>query len=106
MPKAEPVSIHPTLPGAPLVLPAPEPAPKPEPVASVVEKPVPAEPAFPDLRLQGLLLSSRNPSAIINGKTLYENDRLAGARLVAIGRSNVVMEFQKTRKTLNLNSRN
>jgi HD-like signal output (HDOD) protein/CheY-like chemotaxis protein len=95
-----------TLPDASVPPPASAPAPKPEPTSLVVEKPAPSEPAFPDLRLQGLLLSSRNPSAIINGKTLRENDLLAGARLIEIGRSNVVMEFQKTRKTLKLNNPN
>ncbi len=98
----EPVIV----PDAPVVLPTPESVSRPEPATLVVEKPVPSEPPFPDLRLQGLLLSSKNPSAIINGKMLHRYDLLAGARLIEIGRSNVVMEFQSTRKTLSLSGHN
>jgi HD-like signal output (HDOD) protein/CheY-like chemotaxis protein len=86
------------------VAPVPEPAALRESVEVAVEKPIDSVPPFPDLRLQGIILSSRNPSVIINGHTLYQNELWNGVRVIEIGSSNVVVEFQATRKTLNLRS--
>lgn len=43
----------------------------------------PAKPALP--KLQGIVFNPRRPSAVINGKTLFLGDRVAGFRVVAIG---------------------
>jgi len=46
-----------------------------------------AEPASaPALRLQAILFTPRNPSAMINGKMVYAGDKLGQLRVVAIGR--------------------
>ncbi len=42
-----------------------------------------AKPALP--KLQGIVFNPRRPSAVINGKTLFLGDRVAGFRVVAIG---------------------
>ncbi len=45
-------------------------------------QPPPPKPAVP--RLQGIVFDPRRPSAVINGKTLFIGDRVAGFRLVAL----------------------
>jgi putative nucleotidyltransferase with HDIG domain len=59
-------------------------------------------PSFPEIKLQGLILSSQKPVALLNGKMLFVNDSVAGARVISIGHSNVVLEYQNQRRTLNL----
>jgi CheY-like chemotaxis protein len=54
-----------------------------------------------DLKLQGIISSAR-PSAIINGRMLWLNESLDGAKLVEIGRTNVVVEENGQRRKLNL----
>jgi hypothetical protein len=60
------------------------------------------EPTLNELRLQGVIASSKRPSAIISGQTVWLHDTIAGARLVEIGRTNVVLEYENQRKTLTL----
>jgi hypothetical protein len=60
------------------------------------------EPTLNELRLQGVISSSRHPSAIISGQTVWLHDTIAGARLVEIGRTNVVLEYENQRKILTL----
>ena len=53
-----------------------------------------------DLRLQGIISSAR-PSAIINGRMFWLNESLdSGAKLVEIGRTNVVVEENGQRRKL------
>jgi len=85
--------------------PVPEPTPHAELVQPAVEPAQPAPPAFPELKLQGIFLTAKNPSAIINGKTLHANETIKGARVLEIGPSNVTIEFQGERKTFNLRSK-
>lgn len=60
------------------------------------------QPPLQDLKLQGII-SSAHPSAIINGRMLWLNESLdSGAKLVEIGRTNVVVEENGQRRTLNL----
>jgi HD-like signal output (HDOD) protein len=55
-----------------------------------------------DLRLQGVICSSDNPSAILNGRMIFVGEWIAGARLIEVGRTNVTLEYQNQRKTLTL----
>src|SRR5581483_784202 len=68
----------------------------------VVAEPAPTKPAFPALKLQGILFSPQHPSAIINGALVRRNDRLDGARIVEIRQTTVTVEFQKERRVLSL----
>jgi type II secretory pathway component PulC len=79
--------------------------PEPAPVTVAVAEPaqvVAAVPAFPDLKLQGVIFSTVRPSAIINGRMVRQNERMSGALVLEISRSNVVVEYQNQRKTLSL----
>ncbi len=49
----------------------------------------PAKPALP--KLQGIVFNPRRPSAVINGKTLFVGDRVAGFRVMAIGRDTATL---------------
>lgn len=63
------------------------------------------ETALPDttpIRLQAILYRLRNPTAILNGRTLEIGQSVAGARLVDIQRSHVVIERHGQRQTLEL----
>jgi putative nucleotidyltransferase with HDIG domain len=62
----------------------------------------PNEPSFPDLKLQGILFSPRNASAIINGISVHRDDRVLGVRVLEIRPSGVIIEYQNRRKTLPL----
>lgn len=72
---------------------------------SVIVNALPAKPeppVFPELKLQGLILRKSNSEAILNGKTLAVNDRLGDVRVIAIGVSNVTVEYKNQVKTLTL----
>jgi hypothetical protein len=47
--------------------------------------PQPPKPAPFVFKLQGVMFGTRNPSALINGKTVFVGERIADARVVAIG---------------------
>ncbi len=47
------------------------------------------KPALP--KLQGIVFNPRRPSAVINGKTLFVGDRVAGFRVMAIGRDTATL---------------
>lgn len=49
--------------------------------------------AFPALKLQGIYFRLKNPSALINNRTMYLGDEIEGARLVGIDRFLVIMEM-------------
>ncbi len=53
--------------------------------APVVQQPPPTP------RLQGIVFDRKRPSAVINGKTVFIGDRVAGFRVVAIGRDNATL---------------
>ena len=59
-----------------------------------------ADPAFADLKLQGILYSKNYPSAIISGKTVHPNDRISGGRVVEITEDGVTLEYQNHLKKL------
>ena len=62
----------------------------------------PSAPAPEPLHLQAILRSDNTASAVINGQTLRVGERIAGARVVAIGARSVSIERQGKRSTLHL----
>ncbi len=44
----------------------------------------PAVPPPPPLKLQGIFFNPQNPSAVVNGRTVYLGDRVNGARVIGI----------------------
>jgi len=59
---------------------------------------------WPELRLQAIFIRLSGSTARINGRTVATGDTIAGARLVAIQRDRVTVEWQGQRKTLPLGS--
>jgi len=49
----------------------------------------PTTPPIP--KLQGIVFNPRRPSAVINGRTLFVGERIAGFRLVAIGQDSATL---------------
>ncbi|HEY5909750.1 MAG TPA: hypothetical protein VJA21_04000 [Verrucomicrobiae bacterium] len=49
----------------------------------------PSPPVGP--RLQGIVFDPARPSVVINGRTLFKGDKVAGFRVVAIGRDSVTL---------------
>ena len=62
-----------------------------------------SEPGFENMKLQGIIFSSSNPSAIINGKTVQAHDHIGDVLIVEIKNSSVTLEYKKKFKTLVLN---
>ena len=64
----------------------------------------PTTPADPlsTLRLEGIFFRSIRPAAVLNGKTVFKGDIIAGARVIAIDRQSVIVEFGGQQKTLRL----
>ena len=62
----------------------------------------PPQAAFPTLKLQGIFYSLNKPAAILNGKMVQVNGTVAGARVLDIDRTSVLVEFQNQRRTLSL----
>jgi hypothetical protein len=74
---------------------------RPAPAAASVVAAVPA--AVPaNIRLQAILFRLRNPTAILNGRTLEVGESVDGAKVVEIQRSLVVIERSGRRETLEL----
>ncbi|HEY1173082.1 MAG TPA: hypothetical protein VGH19_17065 [Verrucomicrobiae bacterium] len=85
--KAEPVVAVTTTPQPPVT--------KTEPVA-------PVKPAFPELKLQGIFYRPNNPSALVSGKNVRIGELVQGAKVVAIERNKVVLEFKGERREMTL----
>ena len=94
-PKAKPQPGKPVKPGpgAP-AKPAPEPPTKTAAAA--------AAPAWPDLKLQGIFYRLQNPTARLNGQNVSANQVIDGAKVVAIERDSVTLEFNGETKTLSM----
>jgi hypothetical protein len=68
-----------------------------------VPKPSATDRAFAELRLQSIFYAPGHPSAVISGRAVQTNDRLpAGAVVVEIRPSSVVLQFDDGRRTLAL----
>ena len=91
---APPVSAPPvSVPAAVAPTPAPTPAPIVAAQASPVAAPAASEPAAPKpLKLQGIYFRLTNPSALINGRSVFVGESVDDARIVAITRLTVVVE--------------
>ena len=75
------------------------------PVLSADGAPSPAElskPVFPTLRLQGIFYRPKNPSALINAKTISIGGKVASAKVIAITRESVTLEWNGETKVLTL----
>ncbi len=57
---------------------------------------------FPALKVQGIFYRAKNPSAMINGKSLFVGDHVAGATIVAITADSVTVELNGAKKVLTL----
>ena len=113
-PPTPPPNVAPTPVVAPVVTPSPPVAEKPAPNVVAVAEPAPQPtvtpqppapappPTFPDLRLQGIFYRPSNPSALINSKTVFVGDEIAGVKVVAIERTGVKVELDGHTKTVKL----
>ncbi|MFM1768123.1 MAG: hypothetical protein RJA22_652 [Verrucomicrobiota bacterium] len=84
----------------------PDPQPAATPVAEAAPAPAtaPVNPAapLPTFRLQGIFFRTTNPSAMVNGKSVLVGDFVSGARVKAIEREQVTLEYEGQTKTLTL----
>ena len=62
----------------------------------------PAQPTFPAVRLQGIFYRTRNPSVMINFKTVSVGEKVANAKVVAITRNSVTLAWNGETKVLTL----
>ena len=53
--------------------------------------PPPSAPVFPALKLQGIFYLPSNPSVMINGRTLYVNEEVEKAKVLAITKTSVTV---------------
>lgn len=68
-------------------------------------RPAPGEASGPDfstLRLQGIFYRIKDPSVLLNRRTLYEGDEMDGFRVIEIRRQSVVMEKDGQRGTITM----
>ena len=57
---------------------------------------------FPPLKLQAVFYRLRNPTVVINGKTLSKGEEVDGARVTDIERMSVVVDWNGEKKTLKM----
>jgi HD-like signal output (HDOD) protein len=55
-----------------------------------------------EFRLNGIIYTASNPTAIVNGSTVRVGDKLSGATIVKIGSSEVTLEIEGQQETLRL----
>lgn len=92
-------------PATPAVVPATPPlaaATPTNPPAPAPQAPPPNPAVWPELRVQAVFYRLNNPSVRINGRTLYLNQEIDGARVVAIQRDGAELSFRGESKTLKL----
>ena len=63
---------------------------------------VEAKPVFPAVRLQGIFFQTSRPSALINAKTVFLGDKVANAKVTAITRDSVSLQWNGETKVLTL----
>lgn len=81
--------------------PAP-PAPLPAVITPAAPVEEPAKPAAPTLRLQGIFYRPKNPSAVVNNKTVFLGDSVGSSRVKAIDRQSVTLERDGATQVLTL----
>jgi hypothetical protein len=57
---------------------------------------------FPNLKVQGIFYRARNPSAMINGKSVFVGDHVAGVTIENITADSVTVDLNGTKKVLTL----
>lgn len=57
---------------------------------------------FPSLKLQGLFYRTKNPSVLINSKTLFVGDRVEHVKVISIERDRVTLEWNGETRVLTL----
>ncbi len=67
--------------------------------ASVIQD---IKPVFPQIKLNGIFYRASNPSAIINGKLVYKNDIIYGAKVISIEKNNVTIEFSNQTQVIKM----
>jgi hypothetical protein len=55
---------------------------------------------FPPLTLQGIFYRPKNPSALINGRTLFVGDQIGEVKVIAIEQRSVKVELRGVVKVL------
>ena len=104
-PSAPPASSDPvSKPSASLSAPKPAMATAPAVTATNVPSPsvAPEPKAPPVFRLNGIIYTTVQPSAIVNGQTVHLGDEVDGATVVGIGRTTVTLQLNGQRKTYTL----
>jgi hypothetical protein len=94
-PPAAPAVVDVPGPAAPAVTNAATPGVVPAP--AVVSKPT-----FPTVKVQGIFYREDNPSALINGRTVYVGDRLEDMRVTKIEKNSVTLEWEGQSKVISL----
>ena len=79
-----------------------EPAPAPAVITPVAPVEEPAKPAAPTFRLQGIFYRTKNPSAVVNNKTVFLGDSVGSSRVKAIDRQSVTLERDGVTQVLTL----
>jgi hypothetical protein len=74
------------------------------PVPPEVASSAPPEMSFPELKLQGIFFRLKNPSVLINGKTVTDGDNLDGVTVLKIERQSVLVEWNGETKVLRMDS--
>jgi HD-like signal output (HDOD) protein len=87
-------------------VPAPQPAVAAAPAATVTNVPPPTvapppQEPMPDFKINGIIYSAR-PSAIVNGVMVKVGERVNGATVVAIGQTSVTLQFNRQRRSYEL----
>ena len=58
--------------------------------------------SFPPLKVQGIFYRAHNPSAMVNGKSVFVGDHVSGATISAITSDSVTVEMNGAKKVLTL----
>jgi hypothetical protein len=66
------------------------------------EPPKPRPVVFPPLKLQGLVSRGKDSSALINGRTYFVRDYVAGVQVISISETSVVVELSGQQRELQL----
>jgi len=71
----------------------PMPSPTPIPQDRVSKAPTPTPIPTPELELIGILWDSKRPMAVINGRIVFEKDKVEGAQVVKIEQKKIWLDF-------------
>jgi len=92
-------------PAMPAVVPATAPlaaATSTNPPPPVLQTPPPSPAVWPELRVQAVFYRLNNPSVRINGRTLYLNQEIDGARVVSVQRDGAELSYRGDTKTIKI----